>query len=122
MQSCDLLVKVFFALESQVTTTLFVLVVVFVLKTRNPDVVWRRNFGVGFFCPDLDALQSAFFLWLPQKDQVVLVVEVFLEAIEVGFEADRVGGAPVSSAILERPPRPRSRSHELLAALPTPGE
>jgi hypothetical protein len=29
----------------------------------------------------------------PQKDQVLLVVEVFLEAIEVGFEANRFRGA-----------------------------
>ena len=72
---------------------LFVFVVVFILKTRNPDVVLRRNFGVGFLCPDLDALQIAFSLRLPQKDQVVLVVEVFLETIEVRFEADRVRSA-----------------------------
>jgi hypothetical protein len=68
-------------------------VVVIVLGTRNPNVVWRGNFGVGLFCPDLDPLQGAFLHWLPQKDQVVLVVKVFLEPIKVGFEADRVRGA-----------------------------
>jgi hypothetical protein len=29
----------------------------------------------------------------PPKDQVVLVAEIFLEPIKVGFEADRVRGA-----------------------------
>jgi hypothetical protein len=48
------------------------------------------QFGVGSFCPDFDALQGAYFLGLPQKDQVVLVVEIFLETIKIGFEADGV--------------------------------
>lgn len=68
-------------------------VVVIVLGTGNPNVVRRGNFGVGLFCPDLEPLQGAFLHGLPQKDQVVPVVEVFLEPIKVGFEAGRVRGA-----------------------------
>jgi len=34
------------------------LLFLFVLETRNPDVFWSRDFGVGFFAVDLDALQA----------------------------------------------------------------
>src|SRR5260370_34365989 len=49
--------------EAGSALALLVLVVVLlffcVLETRNPDIVWSCDFGVGFFAVDLDALQAA---------------------------------------------------------------
>ncbi len=49
--------------EAGSALALLVLVVVllflFVLETRNPDIVWSCDFGIRFFAGDLDALQAA---------------------------------------------------------------
>jgi hypothetical protein len=71
-------------------TLLIVLGFLFLLpETRNPNVIRSYDLGVGFFGPDLDALEAALPFGLGEEDQVVLVVEVLLETIEIGFEADR---------------------------------
>src|SRR5579872_5050935 len=58
----------------------------------NPDIVGSQKLGLGLGL-DLDVLETPLVLRHGAENQIILITKQLLQSFQVGFKADRVGGA-----------------------------